>query len=443
MLAKERNRNQLTFYSTFEECLDSKHSLYILANKIDWQTLEDDFSKHYCHEKGRPAKSIRLMCGLLILKHVRNISDESVVEQFAENSYYQYFCGYQEFTTGAPCNSSELVHFRNRIGEAGVELILKESIRVTSEVVGCDNSTAFIDSTVQEKNITFPTDTKLHKKIIEKCQKITEKHSLTVRQSYKFKLKDWYRDQRFRNHAKNRQKAIKADGKIKTITGRLVRELKRNLESIGVTTYDEQIKLFLKILAQKKDSKNKIYSIHEPEIKCLSKGKQHKKYEFGNKVSIIISSDGAILGALSFRNEYDGHTIEKSLEQVTRLTGNAPKILAGDRGYRGLKQYEQTEIVIPSNPLKRDSDYQKRKKRKLFCSRAAIEPVIGHLKSDHRLNRNFYKGLQGDAINVMLAAAAFNFKRVMNFLFGYIFKTIFNLIFPKKNSLSLEIINIA
>ena len=151
-------------------------------------------------------------------------------------------------------------------------------------------------------------------------------------------------------------------------------------------------------------------------MQCISKGKEHKKYEFGNKVSVIRSVTGIILGAMSFRNEYDGHTIESALEQVERLTGRKINVLAGDRGYRGRKEINGTKIILPDVPKKSDSRYQKLKKQKLFCKRAGIEPTIGHLKSDYRLGRNFYKGVVGDTVNVLLAAAAYNFKRAMNAL---------------------------
>ena len=151
-------------------------------------------------------------------------------------------------------------------------------------------------------------------------------------------------------------------------------------------------------------------------MQCISKGKEHKKYEFGNKVSIIRSATSIILGAMSFRNEYDDHTIESSLEQVERLTGRKIKVLAGDRGYRGKKEIGGIKIAIPDVPKKSDSCYQRRKKHKLCCKRASIEPTIGHLKSDYRLGRNFYKGVVGDTVNVLLAAAAYNFKRAMKAL---------------------------
>ena len=233
-------------------------------------------------------------------------------------------------------------------------------------------------------------------------------------------LKKIYRDQRFRNHPRNRKKALRADRRLRTIAGRLVRELKRNLKENH--DYDELLRLFETVLSQRRNSRKKIYSIHEPDVQCISKGKEHKKYEFGNKVSIIRSVTGIILGAMSFRNEYDGHTIEASLEQVERLTGRKVKVLAGDRGYRGRKDINGTKIIIPDVPRKSDSRYQRLKKHELFCKRAGIEPTIGHLKSDYRLGRNFYKGVVGDAVNVLLAAAAYNFKRAMRALWGMLHK---------------------
>ena len=352
---------------------------------------------------------------MLILKHLSNLSDESLVEQWSENAYYQHFCCMQEFTPSAQCASSKLVHFRKRISKERIELIFQESIRVNNEDdEDRHHDTAFIDSTVQEKNITYPTDAKLYKKIVKKVLDIVKKLGLPLRQSYTFVLKGIYRDQRFRNHPKNRKKALKADRRLRTIAGRLVRELKRNLK--GNHDYDKLLGIFETILSQRRNSRKKVYSIHEPEVQCISKGKEHKKYEFGNKVSIIRSVTGIILGAMSFRNEYDGHTIGSSLEQVERLTGRKIKVLAGDRGYRGKKEINGTKIMIPDVPKKSDSRYQKRKKHKLFCKRAGIEPTIGHLKSDYRLGRKFYKSVVVDTVNVLLTASTYNIKRAMKAL---------------------------
>lgn len=411
MLEKQKKQTQGSLFFSLESTLNHKHPLFILSHKVDWDMFEDAFSPLYCHDNGRPAKPIRLMVGLLILKHIRNLSDESVVEQWSENIYYQYFCGQQEFQPVEPCAASELVHFRHRIGEAGIELILKESIRINGE--DGDDKDVYFDTTVQEKNITFPTDDKLAKKIIRKCLKIAEENNLTLRQTYTRTLKKLSYDQRFRNHPKNKGKAKKADKKVKTIAGRLVRDVERKLEEI-LPAYQEILDLFKRVLAQERNDKNKIYSLHEPDVCCISKGKEHKLYEFGNKVSVGWTANGVIVGALGFRNEYDGHTLDKSIEQVERLRGIAPENGIGDRGYRGRSKVRETVIHIPKAFSKQLSAYMQRKEKKFFRNRAGIEPVIGHLKADHRLSRNFYKGIFGDNINIMLAAAGFNFKRMMN-----------------------------
>ncbi len=411
MITKPTNHSQLGFYSTFEEQLDHYHPLYILAKTIYWQQFDDAFEKHYSATMGAPAKRIRLMVALQILKHVRNLSDESVVEQWAENAYYQYFSGEIVFACQEPCVPSELVEFRKRIGEAGVELILKESIRINGKDAKENEGTT--DTTVQEKNITFPTDSKLHKKIIKQCKDIAHKERLELRQAYTRTIKKLTLDQRFRNHPKNSDKARKADRKIKTIAGRLVREIERKLSASN--GYVTKLELFKRVLVQKRDDKQKIYSLHEPHVQCISKGKEHKKYEFGSKVSITTTkTTNVIIGAINIpKNDYDGHTLHPALEQQQRLTGTILKNNFVDRGYRGVKNVLGTNIIIPQ-VKSTDTAYQKQKLRKGFRRRAAIEPKIGHLKSDHRLSRNFYKGIIGDNINVMLAAASMNFKRMMN-----------------------------
>ena len=334
-----------------ESMLDSHHELYVLANLIDWDVFEKAFAPLFKEDNGRPAKPIRLMTGLLILKHLRDVSDETVVDQFKENAYYQYFCGETAFTTAAPCASSELVHFRHRIKEEGMELILKESIRVNTAIEDArkkekdekdgkdgrgrkpeEEQTAFIDTTVQEKNVTFPTDSKLLNKVIAYCGKVSSKEHTHVRQSYSRELKELKRTQRFRGKSHSAKKVARADRRMRTIAGRLVRELLRELPEQN--PYKEQLGLCLKLVNGEKVDGHKIYSLHEPDVLCISKGKEHKKYEFGNKVSIVRTWGGLIVGALSFRNEYDGHTVDKSLEQVGRVYGRKVKTLAGDRGYR-------------------------------------------------------------------------------------------------------------
>lgn len=433
MYKPSSNCRQSSFFWDLETMLDSKHQLFKLANMVDWSLFENSFAPLFCRDNGRPPKPIRLMVGLLMLKHLRNVSDEQVVAQFTENAYYQYFCGMESFSIAAPCAASELVHFRHRIGEVGIELILKESIRINLAIEdrkkeeddrnnGKDGrgrksdkeQTAFIDSTVQEKNVTFPTDSKLLNKIIDYCHKVAKAEVIKVRQSYAREIKELKLTQRFRGKSHSRKKVAKADRRMRTIAGRLVRELLRELPSDSI--YREHLELCLRFVNGELLDGHKIYSLHEPDVLCICKGKEHKKYEFGNKVSIIRLWNGIIIGAMSFRNEYDGHTIDTAKEQALRLYGRTIRILAGDRGYRGQRMSGDTRVMIPDVPKASDSAYMKARKHELFRKRAGIEPVIGHCKSDHRLGRNFYKGLFGDSINVMLAAAAYNLKRAMRLL---------------------------
>jgi transposase, IS5 family len=409
MLAQQKSSAQIGFYSSFEEQLNHHHPLYILANSIDWTVFDEAFKKHYSSTQGRPAKAIRLMVSLLILKQLRNLSDESIVEQWTENAYYQYFGGEKLFSVKPPCAATELVEFRKRIGEAGVELILKESIRINGRDADDDNLSG--DTTVQEKNITYPTDDKLYKKIIVKCQKIAEKEELELRQSYKFTIKKLSVIQRLRKNKDGAGKARKASKKIKTIAGRLVRELERKLNADLLNRYSTDLSLFRKVLTQKRNDTGKIYSIHEPEVKCYTKGKEHKKFEFGSKASFLVTQNtGVIVGALNFTDTlHDSKTLPAALEQYKRLMTREPKNIFLDRGYRGPKMINNTALHTP----KPDKNITKAK-RKRHSRRAAIEPVIGHLKRDYRMIRNYLKGTVGDAINLILAAAAMNFKRMIN-----------------------------
>src|SRR5665213_1193426 len=222
-------------------------------------------------------------------------------------------------------------------------------------------------------------------------------------------LKKILMDQRFRNHPKNKGNPRKADKKVKPIAGRLVREVERKLPP---SLYQDTLALFKQVLAQKKTDTGKVYSLHEPHVQCISKGKEHKKYEFGSKVSVITTKNtGVIIGAINIeKNVHDSKTLEHAIEQQQRLTGIMLKNNFVDRGYRGVKEILGTKIIIPDSPGKERTAYEKQKLRKGYKRRAAIEPKIGHLKQDHRLSRNFYKGIKGDNRNVMLAAAAMNFK---------------------------------
>jgi IS5 family transposase len=400
------------FEQRLSDQLNPKHPLYKLAHKIPWDVLEKEFEKHYSHT-GRAAHPIRLMVGLLILKQLRNLSDESVVERWVENGYYQYFCGETFFQWELPCHPSDLVYFRRRIGEAGIEKILQISIELHG--AKAQEKELLIDTTVQEKNITFPTDTKLYKKVAQRCVAIAEKEGVTLRQTYRRTIKKLMLAQRFRRHPKNYKKANKATRKLKTIAGRLVRDLTRKLPASAYCDYAWLLNIFERVLNQTRNSVDKIYSIHEPAVYCVGKGKEHKKYEFGAKASIAVTKNsGIIVGAVSHpQNMHDSKTLIDVISQSSELRNKCPEVVICDRGYRGKSRVGETQVVIPKAPGKRATAYQKQKARKRFRRRAGIEPIIGHLKTDYRLVRNFLKGSVGDSINLMLAAAAFNFKKWM------------------------------
>jgi IS5 family transposase len=390
--------------------LDPRHELCRLARQIDWSGFEEAFGRLYS-EEGRPALPIRRLVGLLILKQLLNLSDERVVEFWTLSGYAQLFCGETQLQWGAPCEASELVHFRHRIGPDGAERILRSSIAVHGKKA--QEKEVVVDTTAQEKAITFPTDTKLHAKIVRLGVKIARRANVTLRQSYVRTVPKLLQAQRGRRQARTRPAALKAARRLKTIAGRVVRELKRKLPSAH--RWVTILALCQRVLAQKRHDENKIYSLHEPHVYCLAKGKEHKQYEFGAKASLVVGkTHGVILGALSLeKNTYDGHTVDAALAQVEKLAGYRPALAIADRGYRGRRHYGATELVIPQRAAAEATPYQKRRARARFRRRAAIEPRIGHLKSDFRLGRNYLKGISGDAINLILAAAAANFRKWM------------------------------
>lgn len=407
------NHNQMSFMAAnLLEQLNPKQPLLQLAERIPWDYFESEFASLYS-DIGRPAKPIRLMVGLSILKHMEDISDDVLVQRWVQDPYYQAFCGEAEFQWSFPCDPSDLIYFRKRIGEAGCEKILAASIVIHGEEALEEE--VCIDTTVQEKNITFPTDAKLYRKIIVHCLKLAKAHDIKLRRSYAKEIKRRKLECRFAGQPRNRAKARKAVKRLKTIAGRLVRELERKLPSDALEATADRFILFHRGLGQKRGDKNKLYSLHEPHVYCMSKGKDHKRYEFGTKVSISTTRDSKIIiGAMAFStNKYDGHTLPEVLLQLQRLTQLSPTVALCDRGYKGKSKINETRIIRPSTTTRDTDSAYKKLMRLRFRKRAGIEPVIGHLKSDHRLNRNYLKGFQGDQINVLMAAAAFNFRKWM------------------------------
>lgn len=418
MLGKQnRDIPQDLFRSRLSQIISLDHELAQLAGELDWAWIEHELRGYYSDE-GRPSVPIRTMVGLLLLKQMYNHSDESVLERWVENPYLQYFTGETYFQHKPPFDPTDFVYFRKRVGEQGMEKVLSLTIKLHPGA--SQEKIVRIDTTVQEKNITFPTDSKLHQRIIDYLWHIAALEDIRLRQSYKFVLKRLRLDMHNGHHPRNRKKSNKARRKIKTICGRLLRDVRRKLNEEQLDWYAPYLALYERVLDQKKNDKNKVYSLHEPEVRCIAKGKAHKKYEFGNKVAVTRAArSGVILGMKSFiENVFDGHALEPALQQAENICmaigGKRAEIAVVDRGCRGRKTIDGTQILIPGKAPKDQTAYEKRKLRKLFRARAGIEPVIGHLKYDHRMLRNYLKGTLGDAVNALLAGAAFNLKKRLN-----------------------------
>jgi len=412
MIGKSPDKTQKDlFQPLLSEFINLQHELVLLSEKINWKEFENEFSPLYS-STGTPSIPIRTMCGLLILKQLHNLGDETIMEAWVRDPYMQYFCGEAHFQHKGPCDPSDLVHFRKRIREKGIEKIFQQSILIHGRDAQQDE--ICVDTTAQEKNITFPTDVKLQIKIIKKCNAIADEEGIVQRRSYKRKVKELLLQSRFASHPKRKKQARKAQRKIKTIAGSLVRELERKLNSDSQERHQHDLNLFKKVLLQQRSDKNKIYSLHETEVACIAKGKAHKQYEFGSKVSIAITkTSGIIVSALSFKgNPHDSTTISPTLDQHEKLTGKRAKIAIVDRGYPA-RIINGTQVIKPTNG-KGKTVYEKQKARKRFRRRASIEPTISHMKHQYRMIKNYLKGSFGDRINAMMAAAAYNFKKWMN-----------------------------
>lgn len=413
MIGKTPNQNQRElFRPLLSDFIDMRHELVLLSQKIDWKQLEDEFADLYSHT-GQPAMPIRLMVGCLILKRIYNLGDETLATTWIMNPYMQYFSGQAYFQHQFPFDPSDFVHFRKRIGEEGFEKIFKHSVDIHGKQAKC--KMLLSDTTVQENNTTFPTDAKLAKKVIDLCNSIAGKENLKQRQTYKRTSKQLLRDTHNSTHPKRRKKAIKAQQKLKTLAGRQLRELERMLDRETIEKYADQLELFWKALQQGKHDKDKIYSFHKPFTSCIAKGKAHKQYEFGNKIGLMVNPNNlVVIGIESFKgNPHDSQTIEPLINQIETNFQYKPQEVIYDRGGRGKKSINGVLISTPGKPLKRDSAYAKRVKRKKFRRRAAIEPVIGHLKKYFRMEQNYLHGDKSPKINALLAATGWNFKKMM------------------------------
>ena len=418
MLGKSPVNQSELFRPMMLDYIDNHHELVLLANKIDWSYFEKEFAPLYS-KVGNASHPIRFMVGCLLLKHLYNLGDETLAQAWVMNPYMQYFCGSIFFEHEFPCDPSNFVHFRKRIGEKGIGQIFAYSIRLHEPK---ENKTEYVlsDTTVQENNTTFPTDAKLCKKVIDYCNKIAENEGIKQRQRYTKISKQLLRNTYNSKHPKRAKVARKSQRHLKTIALRLIRELDRKLSSEQQQKYKRMLEICSKAVTQKKDDKEKVYSIHKSFTRCIAKGKAHKQYEFGNKIGLITTANKEVKIIKAIKafidTPYDGHTIEPLLEQMETNYQKLPKELVYDRGGRGKSEIKGVKISIPDTPKKKDTAYQKREKRKKFRSRAAIEPIIGHLKTDFRMAQNYYHGEAGPQINAFLAATAWNLKKLMKLL---------------------------
>lgn len=435
MLKKLPKQPQLEMFKTvLTNFIHPQHDLCLLALKIDWESLEKEFAPLY-GTVGRPSVPVRTIVGLLLLKQMYNLGDETVVQRYLENPYWQHFCGEIYFQYRLPFDPSDFVHFRHRIGAEGMEKIFKQSIDLFGEeVIKKEVKEVRVDTTVQEKNITFPTDRKLYEKTIEYCKRIAKKEGIKLKRTYTFEIQKLKAQLRFARKPKNYKKLNKTQKKLQRIAIKIYNDLLEQMNPIPKQAYFETFDILYRVLTQERADSNKVYSIHEPEVLCIAKGKEHKPYEFGNKSSFAYTRHGGIIvGAMAIEgNAYDGHTLEPQLDQVKELTGGKIKKAIVDRGYRGNDKIGITDVVMPKN-LKRESYYLKKQREERCRSRAGIEGLISHLKHDHRMLRNYLKGKAGDQINTLLAAAAYNMMKWMKlkrqeilfFVFRWYYQAIF------------------
>jgi len=409
---QERDAFEL-FQSHFDQLLNPAHELVQLAGKIDWDRFLAAFSASYSPDMGAPAKATRLMVGLQYLKYTFNESDESVVARWVENPYWQYFCGYTHLQHQCPIHPTSMSRWRKRVGADRLVELLEETIALAKReghVSRRDLERVNVDTTVQEKNITYPTDSKLLYKAIQKLVVAARSRSIALRQSYLRVGKIAAVKASRYAHARQYQRMRRCLRKLRTYLGRLIRDIRRK-----VSDPDGALATLLaradRVRQQQPHDTHKLYSLHEPEVQCISKGKAHKRYEFGQKVAVASTNRGNWMVAARMLpdNPYDGHTLAETLRVVERVTGVGPTDVYVDKGYRGHGYAGATNIHVAGAAYANRSRSERRRRRR----RSAIEPKIGHLKSDHRMDRCFLARLAGDAINAVLAAAGSNLRKLL------------------------------
>src|ERR1700682_1670165 len=409
------------FRARLDQIINLKHELAQLAGKIDWDWIDGEIAPLYS-ENGRPGIETRFAIGLLLLKHIYGLSDEGVCERWVYDPYFQFFTGEEFFQHEFPHERSDLSHWRKRLGDK-LELLLAESLRVahaSGALRSKDLKRVTVDTTVQPKNVTFPTDAKLLHAAIKGLNRLADKHGVRLRQSYLRVAKHAAMMAGRYAHAKQLNRHRRELRILRTRLGRLIRDIGRKIE--GQADVEAAFALPLACASQIRSQQQrqrgwKLYSFHAPETECIGKGKASAPYEFGVKVSIVTTNARAPGGQFVLHaralpgNPYDGHTLTAIIEDTQKLTGREIERGYVDKGYRGHDTETPRRIFI-SGQKRGVFGVIKRELRR----RSAIEPVIGHMKAEGHLGRCYLKGRAGDAANAILSAIGYNFRRILAWL---------------------------
>lgn len=441
------------FRSRIDHMIDLHHPLAVLASRMPWQEIEARVAQLFSRKgragvampeldlfgeqvqrtavasnAGRPRVPLRIMIALLYLKHAFNESDEGVVARWADTPRWQFFSGCAYYEDRQPCDATTLVKFRQLLGEEGVEELLAQTINVAVDlklIKPQELARVIVDSTVQHKAIAYPTDSRLLETARVKLVEAAKDAGIDLKQTFAKEAKELGRKAGRYAHARQFKRMRRAIKRQRTIVGRLQREIARKASAIGAAVQEalaETLHKAHRIVAQSGqrkavDGQPKLYAWHASEVDCISKGKAKTPYEFGVKVGIASTLKGnLVVGARAFHgNPYDGHTLNEQLEQATILMqdrGAKPATAFVDLGYRGVDADNPDVHIVHRGKAKRISEQD----RKLLRRRQAIEPIIGHLKADHRMDRCHLKGAQGDRLHAVLCAAGYNIRWLLRMI---------------------------
>jgi transposase, IS5 family len=423
-MSKPRDERQKDlFRPALDQIIDLDHALAQLAGLIDWDFLDTRFSAVCSAGPGQPPLPSRLVAGLFILKHMHNLSDEVLCARWVENPYYQFFCGEETFQHAAPFDRSSLTRWRQRLGEEQLVALIQESLAVahkTGAIATKDLERVVVDTTVQPKAIAHPTDARLMHRAIVKLVDLAKRNAVPLRQSYARVAKRAAIMVGRYSHAHQFKRARRQLKFLRIRLGRVIRDIRRKIASDDAlkARFGPLLDLALRVRHQDHRQRgHKIYALHAPEVECIGKGKARAPYEFGSKVSVatpVTQPRGGqfVLHAQALHgNPFDGHTLGPVIAGIETLTGVETRRIHVDKGYRGHNHPHKFRVWISGQVRRVTKTIRREMKR-----RAAVEPVIGHLKAEHRLGRNYLKGRDGDRINAVLAAAGYNFGLLLRWL---------------------------